>query len=412
MRSFLGIFLLLSWGIALKAQSDAYRFPAEWEEQQGVILSWDGELLRDTTTCRIVEALHQEIDVYLLIKHDSLLYKVKNKLSEYQIDVNRVKFIDSSPAFFWMRDPGPLFLKNNRGEQAVACFQWSDYGIYNGVFSKQIMSQDDTLDGLTDEYFADYFKLPKIKSDIRFEGGAIDVNSTGTMLGIKDMALQRNPGKSLAEIELELKRVLGLKKIIWLSEGLIEDKYFPDLGPMVLNYFSWGANMHVDEFCRFVNDTTVLFLKMSKEESKESPVNALNYPIIEKNYKILQKARTAEGKKLTIYRVPLPNFDLIVRTIQVDEKNVEFYGKFGHKVGDSVFDVPASSYLNFLISNESVLVAKYWKPGMPESQKQKDTEVLELLQKLFPTRKIIQINPYGVNFGGGGIHCITQQIPR
>lgn len=394
------------------AQDSTFRFPAEWEHQQGVILAWDGETLRDTTTCRIIEALHLETTIYLLIDQDSLLPKIKKQLLTYQIDTDKIKFIPHYPAYFWMRDPGPLFLKNAKGEKAVACFNWTRYGIYNGVFSKEQIPRYDSLSGLLDDYFADYFQIPKIKSEITFEGGAIDVNSKGTMLGIKEMALQRNPNKSLAYIESEVKRLLGLKKIIWLSEGLIEDKYFPNMGPMTKNYYSWGANMHVDEFCRFVNDTTVIFLKMSKKEAKESPINQLNYPILAKNYQILQQARTAEGKKLTIYRVPLPDFNLIVRPFKVDEKNIQSYKQFGHQLGDTVFDVPACSYLNFLITNQSVLVAKYWKPGMPESQKQKDKEVLDLFKKVFPKHKIVQIYPYGVNLGGGGIHCITQQIPK
>ena len=68
--------------------------------------------------------------------------------------------------------------------------------------------------------------------------------------------------------------------------------------------------------------------------------------------------------------------------------------------------------MNFFISNEVVLSAKYWKEGMPESEKKKDEEVKKILEHLFPERKIIQINPLAINRGGGGIHCATQQQPK
>ena len=68
--------------------------------------------------------------------------------------------------------------------------------------------------------------------------------------------------------------------------------------------------------------------------------------------------------------------------------------------------------MNFFISNDVVLIAKYWKVGMPESEKKKDEEVEKILRQVFPERKIIQINPLAINRGGGGIHCATQQQPK
>jgi len=82
------------------------------------------------------------------------------------------------------------------------------------------------------------------------------------------------------------------------------------------------------------------------------------------------------------------------------------------KDGDPIQQIIASSYLNFLVTNGCVLVAAYYKEGMPESTKQKDSEAANILRKVFPGRDIIQIYEIdNVNSGGGGIHCITQQEP-
>ncbi|NTW43654.1 MAG: agmatine deiminase family protein, partial [Anaerolineaceae bacterium] len=66
---------------------------------------------------------------------------------------------------------------------------------------------------------------------------------------------------------------------------------------------------------------------------------------------------------------------------------------------------------NFSIANNVVLIAKYWKPGMPEIIKDKDKQALSILQDLFPERKIIAIETLPLNIGGGGLHCNTRHIP-
>ena len=82
------------------------------------------------------------------------------------------------------------------------------------------------------------------------------------------------------------------------------------------------------------------------------------------------------------------------------------------KVGDEIHWMPAVSYLNFFITNGVVLVPAYWRQGLPEREREKDVFVRETLQRLFPERRVVQINPLEVNRIGGGMHCITQQQPQ
>jgi agmatine deiminase len=81
--------------------------------------------------------------------------------------------------------------------------------------------------------------------------------------------------------------------------------------------------------------------------------------------------------------------------------------------GDTINQLIASSYLNFLVTNGCVLVAAYYKEGRPLSTRQKDEQAKEILQQAFPGREIIQIHKAeDLNSNGGGIHCMTQQQPK
>jgi agmatine deiminase len=49
---------------------------------------------------------------------------------------------------------------------------------------------------------------------------------------------------------------------------------------------------------------------------------------------------------------------------------------------------------------------------MPQFDKRHDAAAARILERLFPTRKVVGIPTREVLLGGGNIHCITQQVPR
>jgi agmatine deiminase len=75
----------------------------------------------------------------------------------------------------------------------------------------------------------------------------------------------------------------------------------------------------------------------------------------------------------------------------------------------------AASYVNFYISNRSVIVPGFARPGCFDtlnlSYAESDRQAVTILADLFPEREIIQIYARDILIGGGNIHCITQQIP-
>ena len=329
-------------------------------------------------------------------------------MSRYRIDTARILFVVDPQASFWTRDV--MFFVKDAGKMKVVYFDFNGYGVYPYLVNEPVPERI-KYHGLQDERVARFLNLPAIKSTFVFEGGGIESNGKGTLMAIKEMALQRNPTKSLVQIEAELKRTLGAKKVIWLKDGLIEDKEFKNRGPFYKNLFGGGANMHIDELCRFVNETTVVLPYISKEDRDNNPVDSINYYMLEENYRLLQKAKTWDGKNISVVRIPMPEALSMKESISLDSTNYKRYEEFGFAKGDTVSYIPAASYCNFLISNNVVLISKYWKRGMSESQRKKDKECLDTFQKLFSNRKVIGIYTLGVNRGGGGINCMTHEQP-
>jgi agmatine deiminase len=402
------IFLIAFYAAALPTWAQTVKVQAEWEKQERVHLAWFGKERRDSVLCRVIEALQPSVPLTLNIPADSLRPSISLYLAKYRIDTAAIDFVTDRDVDFWTRDP--LFFVKQNDSVKVVCFNYSMYGVYPEI-ANEPMPDDIKKIGEYDDRLAVQLKLPVIKSDFVFEGGGIESNGNGTFLIIKEMALQRNPGRTIAEIEAELKRTLGAKKIIWLKDGLAEDKVYEDFGPFFGNYFGGGANMHVDELCRFVNESTVILPQIPKQEYWGNPVDSINHFMLEENFRILSKATTFEGKKITIYRIPMPEVKPLLYSFYTENVDMPEMQKFGFKLGDTIHRVPAASYVNFFVSNKVVLMPKYWKPGMSPLQKQKDEAAKELLQKLFPERKVVQIYTLSINRGGGGIHCMTHEQP-
>lgn len=403
------VLLLLSLLLEVNTLSQNLRLPAEWEPQERVWLTWFGQERRDSVSLDIVKALLPNVKLTLNVESEGMKANAVKFLTDHKIDTSKLEFVIDPFIDFFVRDYA-VFVKNGNGKVQIIDFVDSSYGRFPQLTGKP-MPEIQKKFGLWEERLAQQLNMPVIRSEYFFEGGGIESNGRGTLLVIKDMAIQRNPNRSIAEIESELKRTLGARKVIWLEKGLAEDKQFVDGAPFVANYYGGGANMHVDELARFVDETTVVLPHISKADSEKSPVDKINYPMLEANLKILQNATTADGKRLKVVRIPMPEVEQLKFTITVDDTNLRVYERNGFKKGDTIYRVPAASYANFFVSNKVVLIPKYWKEGMPESQKQKDEEARKTFSDLFPNRKVIQIFTLGINRGGGGIHCATNQLP-
>ena len=158
----------------------------------------------------------------------------------------------------------------------------------------------------------------------------------------------------------------------------------------------------------------VLLAEIPVDEIDDNPVNAINYEVLEENYRVLQEATDQDGNPFAIIRIPMPEVDPLRGEYKLSERQFERdpgFAAAGFAVGDTMFAVAAASYLNYLVTNDAVLIAEYWEEGLPESQRQKDEQALRIFQRLFPGREIIALRPLGINYMGGGVHCATQHQP-
>ena len=411
--------------------AETFYMPAEWEPHDAVWLGWEKDSLRGyyPAVVNIIKALAENVTVKIAFHNDTLLQKAKAYLASQGVDSSMYKTYIMPGERYWIRDHGAAFLVNGKGELGVADFAWNSYG-YPGFLEVKYNGNKDSVDhylnlrkefrlktATVDSLMAVAEGATILKTDVNHEGGAIEVNGAGTLILCEATVFQRNPDLKKEYIETEFKRVLGVSNIIWVKKGLADDpqNFLRRIAP---GYYGGGTGGHTDEFVRFANANTILLAWVDEKEKDLNPVNQLNYERMNENYNILKNAKDQDGKPFTIIKVPLP--DLITKKIKAREKidslevtfDVDmksFVPAEAPAIGDSILRVPAGSYMNYLVTNGTVLLPAYTAYG---SSREKEEQVRNIFEEQFPGRKIVFIDAIMLNWSGGGIHCSTQQQPK
>jgi agmatine deiminase len=245
----------------------------------------------------------------------------------------------------WTRDYCPIFVRNGEGEVAIT--NW----IFNGWAKYDNWREDNRIPA----FVATRWKLRQFEPGIVLEGGSIDGNGAGLLLTTEECLLSdtvqvRNPGLSRAGLERYFADYLGIRRTIWLKQGIAGD----------------DTHGHIDDLARFVDRNTIVTVV---EENRSEA----NYEPLRENLKLL---RTSE---LRVVPLPMP-------------KPVYFDGQ----------RLPAS-YANFYIANSLVLVPTFNDPN--------DRVALNTLAKLFPNREVAGIYCGDLVLGLGALHCMTMQQP-
>jgi agmatine deiminase len=251
----------------------------------------------------------------------------------------------------WLRDTGPVFVVTEHGEKAGVDFNFNGWGA----------KQDCDFDAEVATFIAQRAGARRIQSDLVLEGGGIEVDGQGTAIITESCVLNsnRNPGMSQAACDTELKRLLGLEKIIWLPG--IKGKDITD--------------GHTDFYARFARPAVVV-------AGYDPDPKSSDHVVTKQHLDILRASTDAKGRALEVVVLEAPS------TVR---------GKFAN-------DDFAAGYINFYVCNGAVIAPEF-------GDERADLAAKQTLQRLFPKRKVVQINIDGIAAGGGGIHCTTQQEP-
>lgn len=257
---------------------------------------------------------------------------------------------------FWMRDPGPTFVQDEKG--ALAAVDW----IFNGWGGGEWTSA--THDRGLAQFIAGVAGVPVVSSLLVNEGGGIHVDGEGTIFLTETVQLDpdRNPHADKARVEAEMARTLGTEKAIWLPKGLTRD------------YDTFGTRGHVDIVATFAAPGKVL---LHDQQNPEHPDHTVMAGIRAQ----LESETDAKGRKLEIIALPAPD------TLRDGHGFVDY------------------SYVNHLVINGAVIACAFGEPRA-------DARAAEILAAAYPGRRVVPVDARELFARGGGVHCITQQQPK
>jgi len=333
-----------------------FYMPAEWSPHQACWMAWPDR--KDTwiygldkprqAFAKVAQAIATFEPVYLLVNAKQMVSAL-----EYCKHPN-IHIIEIPTSDIWLRDTGATFVVNRSGGIAGIDWQFNAWGENREALS-DYQADVELATNILNHLEIDCYHAPFI-----LEGGAIHVDGEGTLLTTEECLLSptRNPELSREDIEIYLKQYLGVKKIIWLGKGLQDDE----------------TAGHIDNVSCFVRPSVVAALTCN--DPKDS-----NYEVLQDNLQRLRQATDAQGRTLKIIEIEQPS--------RRDDKEWRL----------------ALSYINFYIANGGVIVPTFDDP-------KHDNLALNQIQQFFPQHKVMPVEGLDLIYGGGCVHCMTQQQPK
>jgi agmatine deiminase len=352
--------------------ADGFWMPAEFEPHAGCWMLWPErpdnwrEAARPAqhAFAAVAAAIAQFEPLTLGVSAGQ--YEVARALLDPQIRVIELSHDDC-----WMRDVGPTFVVNKRGDVRGVHWHFNAWGgLQGGLYFP--WDQDELVARKVLEIETrERYRPPLIN-----EGGAIHVDGEGSALVTEECLLNsnRNPSLSRERLEAYLRDYLGVATIVWLGKGVFNDE----------------TDGHVDNLACFARPGEVC---LTWTDNKRDP----QYRISLDAWERLNDARDARGRRLKVIRLPLPG----PLTLSAKEAAgvIAREGTKARTAGQRL----AGSYVNFYIANGGIV--------MPLLDRRTDRAALARLKRVFPDRRVVGVPAREVLLGGGNIHCITQQVP-
>ena len=453
------------------SNSDEWLFPGEHESHQAMWMLWptyenkagfpSTEVVND-----LIKAMSGHTHVNLAVQDADDEAAARRFLRAHQVPLDHVHFFHLEHLDLWTRDMGPQFIRSLAGRLRVTDWNFNYWGY------EEPGSPNSSFDEPFDRNAARLFNIPVVESQpsrstgvrLIHEGGSASHNGQGTMIAVESVVMQRNMGPNRfcggqapvtdfdqpntyapnpdwpackVRVENEYRRMLGARKVIWIPTGIIEDSgtfrgalgthvRIPEFDGITIPhagvYTMYGTNGHADDFIRFVGpDTVVLAQEKPSTAATRTPAAELlhwleqrNHERLARAYDIISRETTASGEPIHVVRMPTPRLTLDVTG--PGDGTYEYFAAYdrwedGSTTPEVMLGLWASSYVNYVPTNDLVMVSKFWKPGRSLEIRKRDEEAVRVLKSLFPGRDVVSVYSENVNRGGGGLNCITQQQP-
>lgn len=335
------------------------RFPAEWEPQEAIMLSWPHKdtdwlyMLEEAQSCfkEIAAAINHFGEKLVIIAPDC--ENVKKQLEH--LDHSIIKFIQLPTNDTWARDICPIVTFKD-GKPVINDFKFNGWGLKFPANYDNMLTSGVRDAGLFDR--ADYAN----HLSFVLEGGSVESDGNGTLLTTSKCLLSanRNGGHDKEQITGILNGIFGTKEILWLDYGYLEGD---------------DTDSHIDTLARFAPGNIILYTATHDETDS-------HFGELQKMKEQLASFRSANGEPYKLTELPLPS---------------TVYDKEGNRL-------PAT-YANFLIGNGFVLVPTYNQP-------ENDEKAVRIIGNAFEGYNIKGIDCCALIQQHGSLHCVTMQFPK
>ena len=342
-----------------------YRMPAEWAKHAATWLAFPHH--RTDFPHKRGNILHVFAEMARVITEgERLRFLVRNTRERSQaeavfdragVDMGQVDFVICDTNRSWLRDTLPIWVTKKGAPKLAVNFQFDGWSRYRDH------KLDDAAGTFVAKKFAEESFEPRDEQGERLvlEGGSIDVDACGTLLSSRQCLLTsplaRFSGQTQQQVEDHLKAALGIRKVLWVEDGIAGD----------------DTSGHIDDFVRFAPGRRLLVCTESRRSDE-------NYGPLSRAKKALHGATNARGENLDLVELPMPSAP------------VKYEGQ----------RLPAS-YANFYVCNAAVLV--------PTFNDVHDRIALGILADCFPDRETVGIYARDLVVGLGTLHCSSMQEP-
>jgi agmatine/peptidylarginine deiminase len=336
----------------------AWRFPAEWEAQDAVLLAWPHEKTDwapwlaevEQSFVAMAQAILQRSKLLILVSSVSVQARAQRLISGADPHPNlRFQRFDYDDT--WLRDTGPITLSKG------AALRWLDFQS-TGYGGKYSASKDD---GLVQTLCAlpQFAHCERKRFEFALEGGAIESDGAGTLLSTWTCMSRRHPGKSREQVSAIMLKALASQRMLWLDSGELDGD---------------DTDAHIDTLARFASVDRIVF--QGCDDASDPHFAALNAMRDE-----LRTLRTAADQPYQLFELPWAG-----AVLSSDGRRL------------------AATYANFLILNGAVL--------MPVYDCASDVLASSVIAQAFPGFEVISVNCRPFIEQNGSLHCLTMQLPR